>query len=179
MAWSPPRGRVELFGGREGYPTPNDETWEWDRTSWTFQTTPQSPPPRDSQGMVPSLAGDGVLLFGGQNTTTVPSTTVYNDLWRLRWTSRDRFEACSLSDLDSDGDGLAGCADPDCWARCSPLCPPGSTCEPSWPHCGDGICTALEDCRLCPQDCSACPVVCGDGFCDAGETAQTCPGDCP
>jgi cysteine-rich repeat protein len=29
---------------------------------------------------------------------------------------------------DGDGDGLVGCADPDCWWTCTPTCPPGTSC---------------------------------------------------
>jgi len=29
---------------------------------------------------------------------------------------------------DGDGDGLVGCADPDCWWSCTPACPPGVSC---------------------------------------------------
>ena len=44
-------------------------------------------------------------------------------------------------------------------------------CDPAAPHCGDGTCSALENCRLCPIDCTACDAICGDGYCDTGETA--------
>jgi hypothetical protein len=53
---------------------------------------------------------------------------------------------------DSDGDGRTGCADPDCWGRCSPLCPPGETCTPGAPHGGDGVRGAVEDSSICPDD---------------------------
>jgi hypothetical protein len=33
-------------------------------------------------------------------------------------------ELCDGS--DGDGDGLVDCADPDCWWRCTPACPPGT-----------------------------------------------------
>jgi hypothetical protein len=29
---------------------------------------------------------------------------------------------------DGDGDGLVDCADPDCWWKCTPACPPGVVC---------------------------------------------------
>ena len=77
--------------------------------------------------------------------------------------------------VDSDFDGLVGCKDPDCSGRCSPFCPPGTTCDDTLPHCGDGVCNpTLESCELCPQDCH-CPTRCGDYRCDPGEQ---CPGDC-
>ncbi len=45
-------------------------------------------------------------------------------------------------------------------------------------ECGDGQCSAIESCAVCPQDCGACPSDCGDLQCDAGENCETCPGDC-
>src|SRR5262249_25240771 len=80
---------------------------------------------------------------------------------------------------DTDGDGLEGCDDPDCWARCTPDCPPGASCPENAPRCGDGTCNLLlEDCHLCPLDC-ACTPRCGDSYCDPPENHATCPGDCP
>ena len=174
VAWNGPRSTLALFGG--ALLAPLGDTWEWSGTTWDFLHPLVSPAARSGQFSSSSLDGTGVIIFGGFDNTLNPSV-MYGDIWRLRWTSGDRYEACSLADLDSDGDGLAGCADPDCWARCTPMCPPGTTCDPSWPHCGDGTCSSVEDCRLCPTDCGACTAVCGDGFCDAGET--NCPGDCP
>jgi len=70
----------------------------------------------------------------------------------LRFTSTTPDEDCP-SDADTDGDGLAGCGDPDCWGRCTPLCPPFSTCTMPTPGCGDGVCDPLETHALCPVDC--------------------------
>jgi hypothetical protein len=36
-------------------------------------------------------------------------------------------ESCIATE-DLDGDGLAGCADADCWFTCTPACPPYATC---------------------------------------------------
>ena len=73
----------------------------------------------------------------------------------------------------------------DCWGLCTPVCAPTSAddgaCtpgEPGTPASGDGTCSNIESCRLCPLDCGACTALCGDAFCDAPETAATCPGDC-
>jgi hypothetical protein len=112
-------------------------------------------------------------VFGGGGES-VPM----GDLWRLRWATDGATELCTI-DVDTDGDGLAGCADPDCWAVCTPLCPPGAPCPATAPRCGDGTCNAdLETCRMCPGDCGACAPACGDNFCDPGEAAASCPGDC-
>lgn len=43
------------------------------------------------------------------------------------WTSETPLETCE-GDSDVDGDGLAGCADPDCYWACSG-CPPYATCR--------------------------------------------------
>ena len=174
VAWNAPRRNIELFGGApsSGAFDIND-TWELAAGTWT-QLVPNSlPPGRSQHTLIATSDGTGVLAFAGTTDTTTNA-----ELWRLRWTGNERYELCTL-DVDEDGDGLAGCADPDCWSACTPLCPPGATCEASWPHCGDGTCNAaLEGCRLCPQDCGECPAVCGDTFCDPSETGASCPGDC-
>jgi cysteine-rich repeat protein len=42
-------------------------------------------------------------------------------------TSATPLETCNAGE-DADGDGLADCADPDCWWACTPACPPYTTC---------------------------------------------------
>lgn len=67
-------------------------------------------------------------------------------------------EACEDATVDSDGDGQMGCADPDCWWRCDPSCPPrapAATCAIGRARCGDGVCSSeLENPAICPLDCS-------------------------
>jgi hypothetical protein len=46
---------------------------------------------------------------------------------RRSYSSATPLETCGPSD-DADGDGLAGCADPDCFVQCTPACPPYATC---------------------------------------------------
>jgi hypothetical protein len=77
-----------------------------------------------------------------------------DDTWVLRWESLVASERCVLADADDDGDGLVGCADPDCWARCASQCPPGTSCPPTASHCGDGVCDPIEDKFICPMDCT-------------------------
>jgi hypothetical protein len=64
---------------------------------------------------------------------------------------------------------------------CKPACIPDApvaSCA-SAPGCGDGVCTSLENCRVCPGDCATCPIVCGDHACDAPtETVASCHADC-
>ena len=124
-------------------------------------------------------APHGIYVAGG--ATGLSSG---GDVWLLEWDSTRVEESCHL-DVDDDGDGQEGCADPDCGYLCTPSCvglPPAAgmkTCEDTLPHCGDGVCNpALETCRNCPGDCT-CTAVCGDAFCDAPETHASCPGDCP
>jgi hypothetical protein len=77
-----------------------------------------------------------------------------DDTWELSYEGPlQPIEACALATADDDGDGLAGCTDPDCWGRCAPLCLPGAACPVSLPRCGDGTCAAVEDPFLCPADC--------------------------
>ena len=54
-------------------------------------------------------------------------------------------------EVDTDGDTLIGCDDPDCWARCTPFCPPHTSCPADVPRCGDGTCSRVESTRLCPD----------------------------
>jgi cysteine-rich repeat protein len=172
-AFDPGRSTMVLFSGgilNNVATTPADvDTWEWNGMAWS-QVVPAASPPGIGELHVGELMSydaraENVLLLA-------PPTT-----WALRWESARPHEVCELG-FDVDGDGLAGCADPDCWGHCAPLCPPNATCDPALPHCGDGTCGAVESCRLCPKDCGACPPVCGDFFCDPGETKMTCPGDC-
>jgi len=44
--------------------------------------------------------------------------------------------------------------------------------------CGDGTCSATENCQTCPADCGFCPKNCGDKTCDGDENCKNCPGDC-
>lgn len=97
-----------------------------------------------------------VLMFGG-----LANGAFRSDSWVYGYSSAAA-EYC-WTGRDTDSDGLAGCADPDC----------GATCV----ACGDGLCAPVESCHLCPGDCT-CTALCGDGFCDSPETAASCPGDC-
>ena len=158
------------LGGR-----PFDDTWEFDGISWKQALVANPPPPRGAHISFPGRNGSDVMVFGGADGLSAPAFT---DLWRYRYLNESPRELCTI-DADNDGDNLAGCDDPDCWATCTPLCPPNTTCPANAPRCGDGSCSAsLENCRICPEDCT-CVAVCGDSFCDAVESASSCPGDCP
>lgn len=158
LIYDPARRRVVVFGGQSDTASLND-SWEWDGTTWTPLTPTVLPAPRHHQAMVYDAAHSSALMFGGDDGSPRP----LRDTWFLRYEDPAiSFEACRAG-MDLDGDGDAGCDDPDCAAYCA--------------ACGDGVCDASEDCRLCPADCGSCPL-CGDLQCDAGESCTTCPADC-
>jgi hypothetical protein len=168
FAWDPARRRSVLFGG-----VPIDDViWEWDGTVWTTAVAP-GPTPRASNMLATDPRGAGVIMIGGSDIAASQ-----NDTWRLSYRGDQEYESCRET-TDLDGDGGAGCADIDCWATCTPLCPPATSCDPAAPRCGDGTCnTALETHRACPGDCMTIPA-CGDFLCESPETTTNCPGDCP
>jgi hypothetical protein len=176
LVYDPARRRSVMFGGRTIGGASFDDTWQWDGMGWQQQAIADTPPPRGGHVTFPGPDGRGIVIFGGEKSD---DGTRFDDTWRLRFENAAATEQCLLS-VDDDRDDKIGCADPDCWSRCAPLCPPGAaTCDAAAPHCGDGSCnTALESCRNCPQDCATCAAACGDTFCDAPETLATCPGDC-
>ncbi len=79
MAYDAADGLVVLFGGTEG------DTWTWDGTDWTKQTTAHSPPP-GSEGMAYDDTDGQVVLFGGRT-----SAAFLGDTWTwggTDWTKR-------------------------------------------------------------------------------------------
>ena len=186
MAYDAARGRLLMFGGGDGIRGTQTDLWEWGRydlgrfiEGWVLVDTDASPSPRRDHAMFPEANGAGVVVAGGVGPT-LSANAVLGDSWSLRWQNATPDQACIDPMNDQDHDGSAGCADPDCWSSCSPSCPPrpagGVACDASAARCGDGTCSAVETCRMCPGDCGPCTPVCGDGFCDPGET---CLGDCP
>jgi hypothetical protein len=172
MTYDAARGRVVLFGGFDG--SRLGDTWEWDGTTWSEISHPVSPSARSSHAMAYDAARGRVILFGG-----LDGSLRLGDTWLTQYRSRTSPDESCRFGRDTDGDGLSGCDDPDCWAYCTPSCLPGAACDPTAPHCGDGVCNPhLETYRLCPQDCGDPDPVCGDFFCDPGETRASCPGDC-
>jgi len=204
IAYDEARQRVVLFGGlaAAGYLA---DTWEWDGTSW-LQLTPLDHPMRSAGAMTydrdrgtvlyreaagevwewdgqawrslevqnAGPSGDGRFVF---HTAERESAAFVAGKLSLLSPRGQVSENCTL-DLDVDGDGLRGCADDDCWGRCSSECPPGSVGCTSQASCGDLSCGSLETCWTCPGDCGACAERCGDFRCTASESPVTCPGDC-
>ncbi len=183
IAWNPARRRLTLFGGLAGLgaPTALDDTWEWDRTAWHQLFVLDPPAARLGHLMFPATDGTGIVVYGGSDGS-IPgiAPASFDDLARLSYNGSAPYESCAAG-IDLDRDGLAGCSDPDCGARCAPFCVAteigSAACAASGARCGDGTCDApRESCRLCPGDCGPCTPACGDGFCDPGEA---CLGDCP
>ena len=156
-----------------------DDTWAYNGTTWSNLGIADRPGVREAHGMTADTVHQRILVFGGNDN----NLALYDDTWSFQYFGGVS-ESCSTG-FDGDGDGLLGCADPDCWGRCLPQCAPFSTpswptdCDPTAPRCGDGVCnSALEGRRICPQDCGAPVARCGDFLCDSPETIASCPGDC-
>jgi hypothetical protein len=81
MAYDRARGVFVLFGGRRAQLSQqltDNDTWEFDGTTWTERVLPQSPPPREEMGMVYDASTNRVVLFGGYDRD---SMTLYGDTW--------------------------------------------------------------------------------------------------
>lgn len=173
LVWDAARRRLVLVGGTG---TENGsiqiarlDMWEWDGTNWAplpISAGPIAPPPVIEPPVIAAVTEPtgGVLVLNAGGIDLSPM--------RLRWDADVSYEACAS--VDRDRDGLVGCADPDCWWTCAPLCPAQTSCAVG-PSCGDGTCDANETCAACPADCGACATWCGDFVCASGED---CPGDC-
>ncbi len=90
IAWNPANNRLTVFGGNtRGGPSGTatqtllNDTWEYDpaTNAWT-NVTPAgaSPSPRQYASMALDPATGGLLLFGGETSTTSPPTYA-NDTW--------------------------------------------------------------------------------------------------
>ncbi len=189
MVFHATRGSVLLYGGSVG--AAMEDVWEWTGATWLRH---------------PIWANE-LRLQADQDHKLVFDVRSHDVVWvgiDVSRTKRDlrhnlRFEAVTaklycpfataslecpseeacLEGQDSDGDGLAGCADPDCYGFCSPVCnPTWMSCDPALPHCGDGTCSPTENGKRCASDCGRSASVCGDFRCDGDEDGVSCPGDC-
>jgi hypothetical protein len=139
--------RVIVFGGFSSVPLA--DTWAWNGTAWTQVGLASAPLGRTAAAATYDRVRGKVLVFGG----TPDAGAALGDLWAYGFASTDGpAEACTVN-IDRDADGLAGCADPDCWGRCEPSCPPGASCSLSRERCGNGDCTAVENHVNCYVDC--------------------------
>ncbi|MEZ4368813.1 MAG: hypothetical protein R2939_21420 [Kofleriaceae bacterium] len=148
LAYHPIRQRVVRFAA--------GTLWE---LADEWRVVPTGVAPSDRTGV--ALAFDGprreLLLLGGSPVEPDPAIEPAQEIWAFAFTSPFALpEACVDASADTDGDGLAGCADPDCWPWCTPTCPPSTSCPADAPTCGDGACAiGLEDAQRCPADCAA------------------------
>jgi cysteine-rich repeat protein len=143
LAYDSVAGEMLLFS--------QDAMWSYNGTRWRLRPTTISPETRSLHFSVYDSVRRATIIFGG----ILSSGGVASDTWRFATQSPSYpQERCLLANEDTDGDGRAGCNDPDCWGRCAPSCPPEQACPPSGPRCGDGVCNqAIEDRLLCPIDC--------------------------
>jgi cysteine-rich repeat protein len=172
LVYNPDAARVLVFGNSDNLN--GEDLWEWNGTAWTQRTVVGKITPRYREAVAYDNGHHCLLVFSGADSAGNSTTSTQ----RLGYIPNTSVEACTSAQIDYDNDGFAGCFDPDCWAVCTPLCPPGTACPSTSPRCGDGTCSGFEDCKLCPQDCGACTGKCGDFHCDSGETHAACPNDC-
>lgn len=155
MTYDSQRRAIVVFGGTDRNDSTFGDAWEWDGTAWRASLPQQGIPPRAAISASYDAVHRELVVFGGLSYVQ----TVLDDTWTLAYgNAAQATEACVVATSDEDGDGLVGCADPDCWGRCAPLCPPGVSCAAGLPHCGDGMCDGplvdgVEDALLCPADC--------------------------
>ena len=140
-------GRIVVFGGRTNEGASN-ETWEWRQTAWERVATAFATAVRAGGTAARDIRGE-ILVLAGANDEDAPIAGLIQLHSEIGF---EPLERC-IADVDDDGDSLAGCQDPDCWARCHPSCAFGVVC--GGPSCGDGACSLVEDYRLCPSDCAA------------------------
>jgi cysteine-rich repeat protein len=142
LAYDPFRERAILTGGQF------DDTWEWDGVRWTALAPLEPPPRRSGAAMIYDEVHRQLAMFGGM------ATEVHDNIAVRTYVSPGHAVERCLRAVDTDGDGLAGCADPDCAGRCWPGCAAASGCDPDHAHCGDTVCSPVEDYLICPADCA-------------------------
>lgn len=154
------RQRIVMFGG-DGL----DDMWEWDGTSWTLLSP--IAPDRFGTATIYDAAREQIVMSGLRSQLINGAGIADTQLFR--YTTAHASNACVT--------GFASCSTDNCDGYCDPLCGPLGTCDEARPRCGDGICSSIESCSLCPADCGGCSA-CGDLNCDSTETCMSCPGDC-
>jgi hypothetical protein len=137
LVYDPLRRRIVLLGGGavrlDG--SHDSDVWEWDGARWTKSYEDPRLARVGAHAFFDPLHG-GIVCYGGE-VSDVEGIT--DETWILRWESQAPRETCRFAEDDLDGDGLAGCADPDCAPRCG--------------TCGSGTCEAYEDRLICDAGC--------------------------
>ena len=149
FVYNPRRGRMLLFGGTLPNGQVVADTWELDVASrtWERRHPVGTPPARGDAFAVYDQLNARVIMYGGRGQLT----TLFDDVWTYSYESNTpAIERCDGA--DGDGDQRVDCADPDCYPRCDPYCPPATTCISPRPQCGDAICAPVEagTCADCP-----------------------------
>lgn len=107
-AYDPVRNRLVVFGGFDT--DADDETWEWDGSSWS-QITPSGdiPPARYFHAMAYDVARQRVVLVGGRAGVNINLPgTIFNDVWEWNGTT---WEAMGTIATARYGHGLVYDAD--------------------------------------------------------------------
>lgn len=151
LTYDADRAELVSFGGIDEFVGYHNDTVALTATGWTEVSVSTRPAPRSGQVSFYDPLLHGTVISGGRNASL---GTVRSDTWILRWESPTPDDLCDGTS-DADGDGKVGCADPDCWGRCDPHCPPKvASCAIDRARCGDGRCnTDLESPSTCPEDC--------------------------
>lgn len=150
MTFDPIRRRIVLIGGFTAGFAITNVVWEWDGVAWSARTPAIVPSGRTGAELAFDTIRRRTVIFSGAGEEP--------DTWLRGFEAGGvEIERCLDPADDDDGDGLRGCADPDCLGRCAPLCIPGLPCDPALPRCGDLVCGSVEDYVLCPSDCSPQP----------------------
>lgn len=149
LAWDPAVGKLVLFGGAPFRGSRLDDVWWYDGT-WVRRSQITQPAGRVGHAMTFLPTAQGLLLFGG-NTDAQGAD---HDVWVYQLhDGATPVETCDAA-TDADGDGLRGCADPDCSGWCFPTCTYAATAScGTTPYCGDSSCHAALELGVCTSDC--------------------------
>jgi hypothetical protein len=88
MAYCPDTGKVYVFGGIDDMYVLHNDLWEWDGSKWSKVAADVQPTARMDAGLAYDPARKSLILFGGQNTYSSYTATVFNDTWE--WSSTTR-----------------------------------------------------------------------------------------
>lgn len=147
LVYDPVRRKVVLSGGRTASMI-YDDVWEWDGVNWERTVPTVAPPAWGEHAGAYHAVSRRLNVFAGE-TNQIGDRTFARSFEAVVSPA----EGCKDGALDTDGDTLAGCADPDCFGRCTPFCVPGAPCDMTLPRCGNATCEPVEDYLICPGDC--------------------------